>query len=1028
MPYNTTIIGNQEIDALIGVLQSHGLIIPNWIIIILIFIVIIAKMLGYFDNIYSVLIRLRSSFIPKYDYDQKQFIGLRNNFIKHLVYEVERLNREADWADFNYTELEAEVEVDPIVDWNMTISSRLLFIPQSFYHAAKALMGWYPASKVEKSLINAIMKSKSHAFLIIGDPGSGKTVSLKHLFLRMSDTCIKSKKFSAVLPIYMNLNDLVVEPNEVCAKKIDEWILDKLRAGQDRTIHEFLNNNLSKMLEEGSIFFLFDSFDEIPAVIDAQEEQEVVHQYAKALDDFLHSQHQCRGLVSSRPYRAPKTFIGQRMTIRPLSDKRIKEALYRYMGQELLLAKKLWEELYRSRIDILQIARNPFYLALLAGFVKDKKILPERHFDLFEHFVQNRALIDENRLQYFGLSPSGLIQQASILAFSMTQANNIGLSARMDQLKEITSNYNKEDGWDQANIGSLLDALCYSKLGRILQEEMDKPKVFSFVHRRFHEYFCARYIKQQFANAPIDRFARDDRWREVLVLLCEVLPAENLIQILELIRSALRIGEKSKSGSFEHKKAIETLRFLKDGFRSRINDIPQDIRMLCSNFIQMQFQEGNPLDQKRATEAISIADDESIHSILELALASPSPRVRETAIRSCNILRFVPVQIATEIRRYLYQRYSSLQTLRDYAAYSVLFSSPPSLKPFGTYLKILLLITLAQYLGLIIFYTSFFLYDPSFVIYSIFITLLWFMFVPYLSLVKDTRKDIKIPIPRQLISNPWILLWIIVIYTVLAAFMSKSFILNSSISNLLIFLPMTDEKRSYIFNSLLIASFFIALNILIIDTINNFTPSVQILISYPIRMIKSIGRLIKVVNKETAKEIVLAIGIIAGVIGLIFLGFYLIARAFEIIKDQGFSIFHIYSTHGLIITLLIVFAALIAVLILLTIIMASIIIFYKIVLSLFKLLLDQIKFRSISLKSDNRPKTTTEAIQFLHSFKLDWCKAQYAHSLLKWMPSGEDPQLLIEEANKIRASGAHNVEVSDALYALAEVWEDSMPK
>jgi hypothetical protein len=44
------------------------------------------------------------------------------------------------------------------------------------------------------------------------------------------------------------------------------------------------------------------------------------------------------------------------------------------------------------------------------------------------------------------------------------------------------------------------------------------------------------------------------------------------------------------------------------------------------------------------------------------------------------------------------------------------------------------------------------------------------------------------------------------------------------------------------------------------------------------------------------------------------------------------------------------------------------------------------------------------------------------------MPSGEEPQCLIEEANKIGVSRDYNVEVSDALYALAEIWEDSMPK
>jgi len=81
------------------------------------------------------------------------------------------------------------------------------------------------------------------------------------------------------------------------------------------------------------------------------------------------------------------------------------------------------------------------------------------------------------------------------------------------------------------------------------------------------------------------------------------------MRIFDLIRSTLSKGEKSKSGSFEHKKTIESIRFLRDGFRSRVSDIPQDIRLLCSSFIKEQFKEGNSLDQKRATEAIGIVDD-----------------------------------------------------------------------------------------------------------------------------------------------------------------------------------------------------------------------------------------------------------------------------------------------------------------------------------------------------------------------------------------------------------------------------------
>ena len=46
-----------------------------------------------------------------------------NYFVKHLIHEVVHLNQEADWNDFYYTQLEAEVEVDHLADLN---SGRLM--------------------------------------------------------------------------------------------------------------------------------------------------------------------------------------------------------------------------------------------------------------------------------------------------------------------------------------------------------------------------------------------------------------------------------------------------------------------------------------------------------------------------------------------------------------------------------------------------------------------------------------------------------------------------------------------------------------------------------------------------------------------------------------------------------------------------------------------------------------------------------------------------------------------------------------
>jgi hypothetical protein len=104
---------------------------------------------------------------------------------------------------------------------------------------------------------------------------------------------------------------------DATAETVLDWVIKQLKSGQDRTIYNFVEKHFETLLLRGDFFFIFDSFDEIPAVMDAQEDEGVVHAFAKALDDFLHSSHRSRGLVSSRPYRAPKIFLGQRIVKYP---------------------------------------------------------------------------------------------------------------------------------------------------------------------------------------------------------------------------------------------------------------------------------------------------------------------------------------------------------------------------------------------------------------------------------------------------------------------------------------------------------------------------------------------------------------------------------------------------------------------------------------------------------------------------------------------------------------------------------------
>ena len=91
-------------------LEKYNIIVPEWVLL-LIALHIVFSVIGVYKGIYWIIKSLAFLKSFRYTNETKLFIEARQNFTKHLMSEVERLNREADWNDFYYTELEAEVEV-----------------------------------------------------------------------------------------------------------------------------------------------------------------------------------------------------------------------------------------------------------------------------------------------------------------------------------------------------------------------------------------------------------------------------------------------------------------------------------------------------------------------------------------------------------------------------------------------------------------------------------------------------------------------------------------------------------------------------------------------------------------------------------------------------------------------------------------------------------------------------------------------------------------------------------------------------
>ncbi len=1067
-----------ELDQMFTTLDSYGIPLPRWLCVLIIVVILLGVFIYFVDIIISRLWKL-IKFVNSYFYnaDTKNLIEVRNSFVGHLEHEVEKLNRDSEWDDsLHYTELEAEVEVGQYITTHLFQSKNPIRILNDLVYLIKNLR-IKSSEKIEKNLTQAIIRSKSQAFIIIGDPGSGKTVSLRHLFLEMAKKVKRSKRIDEIIPIYLNLKKLNIEPDKISPDKIRDWIIDQLVTGKDRTVREFIDNNFKKMLKEGRFFFLFDSFDEIPSVMDAQEENEIIHKYSEAIDGFLHAESKRRGLISSRPYRSPKKLDAQKMTILPLSNKRIKKALKNYLRQDSL-TNKIWNELVR-REDLVSVIRNPFYLALLTQYCKESESLPERHYDLFEHFVQNRAKTDEDRLSHLGFTPKELMQHAEILAFAMTKTSNIGLETNTNQIREITNDFDRTSGWDSSKIEALISALTYSKLGRKSEEDVDKPASFSFVHRRFHEYFCARYLKKEYQSAPFETLNSDNRWREILVLLCEVLPVELLDKIFEISLKSLKEGNSANLGSKEHKKALETILFLKDAFKSRISEVPNDIRVECSNFVKKQFQDKNHLNQKRALEALIIADADSSYSIIESAFEQNSRYLNETAFRSCRILERIPKKISVAIRKSFFHKYVKMEIHKQHEYYSVLFSSTSVLKPLNVFLKILLSSTVLQILFIVAFLSFLIKSDPRNVSSFLYGTIFFLTIYSFISLANykggheltNPKTDFRIKyVPSGILSKEK--LSVVSEYINNLSLFISSLFLNPfccySIVMLLFFGVLPNQNQIYLFwftpiiltfllytmiyfeNISTIFSFIIDI---IKDLLNNFklksVPKyllyialiwilisifpILLIIVLPVAMTKT--TIFDPINKilthwkenhkfdlASFKELFTSVFFYVVTIALI-ITFIAMSSNGNMINANDLGISYIFETLysnynyelATIVTLL-------DILLVLTIFIQIIRFIYSLLSPFIYYLIDQLALYKLSKKVKKSAMSTAEALNGLNLLKTEGARDQYIQILKKDLTIEGDPQIIIEEATKRKGR------VNDSLFQLAEMWEDSIDR
>lgn len=984
------------VEDLMTVAQTLNL--PQWVVKIILILVVLRLLKIDIEKHITNLIRFFKSQVDYLDSDKRIFIRSRNNFIEHLLAEIKKIHVDTNWSDYYYTDLDAEVEVT-----NLNEGYKIKYIP-SFI---KRLIGIEKKNEVKRNLIEAILSSRSNSFLVIGEPGSGKTVSLHKLFKVLTTKCLKSKNTNTTIPIYLNLKYLRLKEDEINADKIHEWVIDQICIGQDRSVNDFVKHNFEDIFNDGNFFFLFDSFDEIPAIMDSDGNQKLIQEYSDAIYRFFNSATKCKGLVCSRPYRAPTGFMGQKIRILSLSNKKIKQALYKYLDQERELAVKLWQELSQN-YNLLDITKNPFYLGLLTHYVTRHSSLPEKNYDLFDDFVNRRAEDDTDRLKGFDFTPEELVEAASTLAYSMIKAKDIGLNVRLDSINELVSSTDNSTQWTSRQLNNLIKALVYSKFGQLSDEDDENNRSFSFAHRRFHEYFCASYLKQIDNYTPLSEYVEQDKWREVIVLLCEVLPSDNLDDLYQYSLNNLSLGIEAEIGTEERKKAVETIQFLKDGFHGRIKDIPTELREKCSEFIQSQLDIANTLDQKKALEGVILVTDDSAQKIFEIALQSDSDWIKENVITSCKILDIVPKEIGISLRKYIFSTYEKTNIFKKYPSYSVHLSPYDTLKPYHLYMKLLFFFAIVQMASYLVLLSYGIIFNHQIVLLLL-ASIVGFLILP---LRESSRKMKKRTSSLSKFSR----------YNI--SFVATYFVFSFLTKESTLFKGEFTSENSTLMVAILVLYFgYLYIDSIFRRLVYYWPRNVKEIINYAVEGIKLLPRqiynLIISIKVNFRKKVLfgalLAI-VLAGSIELLVLWL----EAFMIIINNSprSSIDIIYAENNLITGTLMLSEIIISA-------GFGIYVFIKQIWKSTKLFIglgkDFLKIKNIQNNNQLQPSTLSDSMKILSGFKTDYYKQQYIIQLPKWIPFDQDIDVLIREAEN-NTSGT-----KDELFKIVEYYEKISP-
>ncbi|MBD2836263.1 NACHT domain-containing protein [Pseudomonas sp. JM0905a] len=551
------------------------------------------------------------------DFPEPNFERKLKSFCNTLERHLLTTDQDTNWSPDYYTELQAEVEI---------LSDHGLI-----------------QSKKVTNLQEAIRSDRSsQAFLVLGAPGAGKSVALR----KLANDMLREVKGTGRIPIYINLREWLYKSEagnkstehqyQPTISDLESFVIESLKDRGDIFTANFLNTYFRDLWQHGRLFFIFDSFDEIPDLLDADENSDIINHLSDVISRFICSNHNSRGLLASRVFRKPThSFTAQKsLEIRPLTESSILEALDRFPG----FSEELRLKLFRDRLDLIPIARNPLLMTLLGIWVEKERCLPQTQAQIYESYLRDRLESCSDKITARDLNIDEVLKIATDIAWFVFNSTEYGIEAPIRVINER---------FESEKAQSVVEILSFAKIARITHGE---NKSFAFVHRRFLEYLVTTRLLSNPSDAPLEHIPTDSRGRDALVLFAQLCDEETALKLAETCWSEIQ----ENFGKIDTRlRAIHCLRFLIDAFCTR-QSVVTAFEAPLAEFIRDHVTDGDSLIlAKICLEGTGLVSKEESLPILRMAIQGNNSWLQETAFRACRHLPKLEQKLEDAISKYI---------------------------------------------------------------------------------------------------------------------------------------------------------------------------------------------------------------------------------------------------------------------------------------------------------------------------------------------------------------------------------------